>query len=115
MPVNAEEISSRLTVLMLSSYNSSNLVNSSVFLIFDNVNIFSFASVLTLFFNFSRIILGLTPIYFTGLPILTIANPFFSKLSRTSYVLDLGTLEIEATSPAEAIPFPSKASHTFVS
>jgi hypothetical protein len=37
-----------------------------------------------LLFNFSRITPGLTAMYFAGLPIFEMANPCFSKDSRTS-------------------------------
>jgi len=44
-----------------------------------------------LFFIFSITSVGLTAMYLTGLPILIIANPLFSRDSKTSYVLERGT------------------------
>jgi len=68
-----------------------------------------------LFFNFSITISGFTAMYFTGLPNFWITNPRFSRDSKTSYVLERGTPESSAISPAELIPLLSRASHTFVS
>ena len=42
-------------------------------------------------------------------------KPFFSKLSKISYVLDLGTSEILLNSPAVDVPLESNAVHTFTS
>ena len=76
---------------------------------------FSCASCIVFDFIFSRTSIGFTAMYFTGFPILTIANPLFSRDSKTSYVLERGTPERAATSPADAIPFESRASQTLVS
>ncbi len=81
----------------------------------ESVLIFSSACASVLFFSFSITISGFTAIYFTGFPSFWITNPRFSRDSSTSYVRDLGTLEISAISPAEEIPLESRASHTFVS
>lgn len=81
----------------------------------DSVFIFSSACEAVLFFSFSITISGFTAIYFTGLPSFCITNPRFSRDSNTSYVLERGTLESSAISPADDIPLDSKASHTFVS
>ena len=101
--------------LIPSRYKDSNSSNSAVSLILPNIKTLSSASERTLFFNFSKITFGFTPIYFTGFPNFSRANPRFSKPSKTSYVLDLGTPERSATSRAEAIPFESRASHTLAS
>jgi len=42
-------------------------------------------------------------------------NPFLSKLSRISYVLERGTSEILLNSPAVLVPRESKAVHIFTS
>jgi len=42
-------------------------------------------------------------------------NPFFSKDSRTSYALDLGTLPISLNSPAEETPLERRAVHILTS
>ena len=88
---------------------------SLVSLMFERVDIFSFMLSLVFFFSFSITIVGFTAKYFTGFPIFCIAKPCFSSDSKTSYVLDLGTPEISAISPADATPFVSNANHTFVS
>jgi len=81
----------------------------------DSVLILSSACAVVLFFSFSMTISGFTAMYRTGLPSFWITNPRFSRDSRTSYVLERGTLEISAISPAEEIPLLSRAIHTFVS
>ena len=79
---------------------------------FEIVLTFSLASLKVFVFSFSIIMFGFTAMYFTGFPNFIIANPLFSKPSKTSYVLDLGTPEISAISPADATPLPSKANQT---
>lgn len=65
-------------------WRSSSSWYSVVFLRLDSVLIFSSASCWVLFLSFSMTISGFTAMYFTGLPIFWITNPFFSSDSRTS-------------------------------
>ena len=63
---------------------------------------------------------GAIAMYLIGFPSFIITKPFFSNDSRTSYALDLGTLDVSDNSPAVATPLESKAvqiltSYTFKS
>src|SRR3989338_6571344 len=66
---------------------------------------------MTLVFIFSIISVGLIEMYFTGLPTFIMAKPLFSRDSKTSYVLLLGTPDISATSLAEATPLEKREPH----
>src|SRR3989344_8163497 len=53
--------------------------------------------------------------YFIGFPNFITTKPFFSKLSKMSYALDLGTSPISLNSAAVEIPLDNKAIHIFAS
>ncbi len=58
---------------------------------------------------------GLSATNLIGLPSFITINPFFSRLSKISYVLERGTSEILLSSPAVEVPLDKRAVQTFTS
>src|SRR3989338_1937981 len=104
--------STYLTPLVNKEDNSSR--TSSPFN-FSSLLLFSCACAIKFFLTLSTTSSGFKATNFIGLPSFITINPFFSRLSRMSYVLDLGTSEILLNSPAVEVPRESNAVQTFAS
>lgn len=83
-PFTAPEMSSCFIGWIPVEYSCCSSLYSSVSFNFVMFSIFSSVSFIVFVFSFSITMFGFTAMYFTGLPSFIIANPRFSKLSRTS-------------------------------